>query len=775
MTEKPRDLSDPEGSDGPLRSFKELGATLGRDCAKHGLIDRRLDEVSATKRRSDREHLDRPFTATPTMRAFFARHDIIPKLAAYIADPEAPPAPRALRRLIRLVEPEVLALVAVDALINTIVAGWDWEDESCAMKVAKAVGETLRDEIEMARLRDPDKIDYRRVMGAKNRHAALCRYRTLDWSNRVLVRAGWWLLNCAEACDLFESEQCEVGRNVLTLPKIADGHWEEIKKLREELSLARPYYLPHDKAPPDWTSWRAEYGPDRMPATFVRDEHPDTVVAIQDAFESGQLDQHAKGVSNVQRVPWMINEFMVPVVEKLVCHVEKRFKTLAGDDSEIFKTSLRDDIDLARKLIGGPFWTPYNTDFRGRLNALPHFHIGREDRVRCLFKFWNGQPIGNSVHWLEIAVANAAGEKKGTWRDRHDWVFAKADLIRRTAKDPFETVEHWKDFSDPFQFVSACRELIAAQNDPDFVTHLPVFLDGTSNGIQHLACMTRDEHSGKLVNLMDLDERYDIYGVIAANVKTRLLAAGDKHAEGWLSPRGNCERLTRGLLKRPVMTFSYGVTEGGVRAQIIEAYKEEHWGHEPHPWHVDYLAKMIMAATKEILKRPDAVMEFIRGLAGLQAWRNLPLKWITPSGLPVSSNRCYEPNTKTVELKLAGTRVEYRVAEGRNDKIVHADAIDDGPANFVHSMDAAHLVLSVNAAVEEGITDIAVVHDCYGAAAPQVQRFQKIIRIQMGLMYHCFDVLGRLRDGCGPLIGHTLPETGKLDLLEIQNAEFPFT
>jgi DNA-directed RNA polymerase len=41
---------------------------------------------------------------------------------------------------------------------------------------------------------------------------------------------------------------------------------------------------------------------------------------------------------------------------------------------------------------------------------------------------------------------------------------------------------------------------------------LPVFLDGTSNGIQHLACMTRDEHSGKFVNLMDLSERYDIYG-----------------------------------------------------------------------------------------------------------------------------------------------------------------------------------------------------------------------------------------------------------------------
>jgi len=272
-----------------------------------------------------------------------------------------------------------------------------------------------------------------------------------------------------------------------------------------------------------------------------------------------------------------------------------------------------------------------------------------------------------------------------------------------------------------------------------------------------------------------LDERYDIYGVIAANVKTRLLAAGDKRAEWWLSLCGNCERLTRALLKRPMMTFSYGVTEGGVRAQIIKAYKDDHWNLEPQSWDVDYLAKTIVQANKEILRRPDDVMDFIRGLAELQAWRNLPLKWVTPSGLPVSSNRCYEPNTKSVKLTLAGTRVDYRVAEGRKDKIILADAINDGPANFVHSQDAAHLVLSVNAAVEDDITDVAVVHDCYGALAPQVQRFQKIIRVQMGLMYHYFDVLRALRAGCEPIIGHTLPETGELDLLEIQNAEYSFT
>jgi DNA-directed RNA polymerase len=768
---------------GTLRSLKGLGAALGQEGAKPGLKKRKLDEVSRTKERSERQHQDRPFTATPTGRAFFRRYTLLQNLAAHMRGPDGKPPKKLrskkLRKLIFLVDYETLALVAVAAPLNAIVAAHtekvvsDRPDESIAMKLALSVGRSLRDEIEMASLRARDKDSYRRVMGAKSRRRAVSPHRELDWSNDVLVHAGTWLLNCAKECDLFEFERRKVGRNKLLLLKIANDRWPDIQEIRDELSLARPYYLPHLKPPPDWTSFRTEYGPDRLPATFVRDEHPDTVAAIKKAFENGKLERHASGVSNVQRVPWRINEFMLPVVEKLAPNVERRFKTAAGDGAECLKTALRDDIELARQLVGQPFWTPYNIDFRGRLNAIPHFNIGREDRVRSLFLFWNGQKVGNSASWIEIAVANAAGQK-GTWRERHDWVFENRDLIRDVAVDPFNTFGEWKIFSKPFQFVAACREFVEAQNDPDFVTHLPIFLDGTANGVQHLACLSRDEESGRLVNLMDLDERNDIYDVIAKNVIKRLEDAGDKRAEWWLSG----ERLTRRMFKDPVMTFSYGVTDHGVWGQIREAYKEKHWN-EPEPdfSHVDYLAKLIDKVTREVLERPHKVKEFIRKLAKLRASRNRPLEWETPSGLPVISNRCYEPNVRTVETKLDRTRVEYQVTVGRKDKIIEAKAINQGPANFVHSMDAAHLVLSVNdAAVRDGIVDVAVVHDCYGALAPQVLRFQQIIRVQMVAMYRWFDVLGDLRKSCEPVPDDlTLRETGTLVLEKIQTADYTFT
>jgi len=127
-------------------------------------------------------------------------------------------------------------------------------------------------------------------------------------------------------------------------------------------------------------------------------------------------------------------------------------------------------------------------------------------------------------------------------------------------------------------------------------------------------------------------------------------------------------------------------------------------------------------------------MEYICGLTDHCTKRGRPLRWFSPTGLPIA-NRYYKSNTSTVEMKLRGVRVRYRVADGWSSDIVKRKARDSAPANFVHSRDAAHLIRSVNAAVREGITSVVCVHDCFGAIAPRSQRFQNIIRAELALMY----------------------------------------
>jgi DNA-directed RNA polymerase, mitochondrial len=298
------------------------------------------------------------------------------------------------------------------------------------------------------------------------------------------------------------------------------------------------------------------------------------------------------------------------------------------------------------------------------------------------------------------------------------------------------------------------------------VTRLPVLLDGSCNGIQHLALMTRDKESGRLVNLTDADEIFDLYDTVTNGVNMKLMAADDENAAWWVE-RG----VTRDLLKQPIMTFSYGVTPAGARNQIIDACKN----HNACPsWEqAQYLAKTVLDVSKVLLPRPALAMGFVRDLTKRQAERGLSLEWISPTGVPVV-NRYHKSKVKPVEMQLRGTTVTYRVADGYEPRILKRDAADAAPANLVHSMDAAHLIRSVNAAAEEGIEDFVTVHDSYGTIAPRVTRFQQVVRRELALMYLGYDALARLWARNGAPDDLTIPEAGGLDPFEVQNSEYSF-
>jgi DNA-directed RNA polymerase len=88
-------------------------------------------------------------------------------------------------------------------------------------------------------------------------------------------------------------------------------------------------------------------------------------------------------------------------------------------------------------------------------------------------------------------------------------------------------------------------------------------------------------------------------------------------------------------------------------------------------------------------------------------------------------------------------------------------------------------MLTVNAAVEEDITSIATVHDCFGCLPSQAERFRKIIREQFVQMYEENDVLAQvIEQAKDDLVENAKglpdksPERGSLDVNKILEAEF---
>lgn len=93
-------------------------------------------------------------------------------------------------------------------------------------------------------------------------------------------------------------------------------------------------------------------------------------------------------------------------------------------------------------------------------------------------------------------------------------------------------------------------------------------------------------------------------------------------------------------------------------------------------------------------------------------------------------------------------------------------------ANFVHSLDAAHLMLTVNRCFETGIDSFEPVHDSFATHACDIDLLNRILREEFVKM-HSQPILERfiaeLKAQCGFALPD-LPPQGSLDLQQVKDS-----
>jgi DNA-directed RNA polymerase len=679
----------------------------------------------------------------------------IDPLADFLAGklPDKPhKAPTFLRPLIAdLNDYRKLAMIAVAPLLDTMT--WDRDDPSAEAKLKLKVGAEL--EAQLAFI--------------------------APWSEKDRLKAGHWLISQALGLDLFSI--------VDGWPQLADWLLPELERLKNEMVRAHPVHMPLFAPPPDWAGWWMEI-PDRPRVPFVRrDWWPEHRAAIKEAFKNPDWE-HVKAVNSLQRVPFKIDRVMVDLVERFGADVMGHVYQQRWDD----KRMITEDVRTAKYIGDRTFWLLRNCDDRGRIYAVCNFSFDRGDHVRSLFRFARGMNLDREelTFWLEVHCANCHGEK-GSWRQRTDWVAKNRREIEDIAADPEGTFELWRNTDSPFCFVAACRELVSAWQDPEnFETHLPIGFDGSCNGLQHLALIARDPKTGYMVNVWPDPhgkwpiEPQDVYAVVIAET-TQLLEADDEQwARWWIRHFKELgDKKVRKLIKTPAMSYAYSATPGGMADQLKDVCKDLRL--DPWPYDKDrpegkrdgchYLAGKIIEACRELLKEPTKVMEYIQGITRHRTDRGLFLEWITPSGFPVL-NRAHKPKeAKTFNLITYGVRVRHDLKVEFEEKIWKSKVINSAAANYVHSMDATHLVKTVNAAIGTlgaFVRDIITTHDCYYCLAPVATGFNRIIRYEMWRMYEHFDALADLRNR---IVDHDIfrfRPRGALVPAALDFAEYPF-
>jgi DNA-directed RNA polymerase len=101
--------------------------------------------------------------------------------------------------------------------------------------------------------------------------------------------------------------------------------------------------------------------------------------------------------------------------------------------------------------------------------------------------------------------------------------------------------------------------------------------------------------------------------------------------------------------------------------------------------------------------------------------------------------------------------------------------------NFVHSCDAAHMMLTVVRAKQAGIDNFAMIHDSFGTTAGDVEQLYHVVREAFVEMYSEIDVIESFRDEMVQQLSDenilkmdVLPKRGTLDLNKVCESRYCF-
>ena len=165
-------------------------------------------------------------------------------------------------------------------------------------------------------------------------------------------------------------------------------------------------------------------------------------------------------------------------------------------------------LRVIREYTGIPFYFVWRYDSRGRSYSSGYdLDLQSDEYGKALLSLHNKELISQAgLPNLYIAIANHAGKDKLTWQDRYDWAIMQ-DL----------NSINWDEPILGRKAVRALRD--TEKGKPSGYT---MSLDATSSGIQVMAALSGCKETASYVNMIDPDNRVDVYNSIAEEMSKQL-------------------------------------------------------------------------------------------------------------------------------------------------------------------------------------------------------------------------------------------------------------
>lgn len=599
--------------------------------------------------------------------------------------------------------------------------------------------------------------------------------------------------------------------------RLAPGLLDIIAGIKEHIIGTTPYYLPCIEQPKDWVSI-SDGGfhtkeMRRMQPFAVRSTN---LRSVED-FTKGDMAIPLAAINALQSTPWQINGQMLDAIRDVAKHFDMeeilsqaefpappkpdwlngdmKLENMTPPEQEEFIhwKRIKAEWFTQMKLRGtkyGRFYTAttvadkfrdfpsiyfvYFADFRGRLYAqTTGVSPQGSDMQKALLRFAVGKPLDTleAERWFCIHGANKWGYDKDSLDGRVAWVKEHHQQIMDFAADHVNN-NGWRDADTPLQFLAWAFEYAEWQTNPHtFVSHIPVGMDGSCNGLQNFSAMLRDEVGGKATNLIPAALPNDIYQMVA-DVTALALRQSEPDESGyrdkWLK-----HGINRSLVKRSVMTLPYGSTRFSCADFIVGDYlkmgKAEEFEKAEYRKAAQYLSHFVWDAIGEVVvKAREAMVWLQKGARKIIKDGDETVRWVSPSGFPVIQS--YMQRTEhQIRTQLCGTAMLKLYKDTDNPDVNrHRNGV---APNFIHSYDAAHEHFTAVAAKAEGM-HLAMIHDDYGTHAADAGRFYKIIRETFVAMYESIDPLQEFSNEYD--LGDP-PSKGHLNLRDVLSSPYFFS
>jgi len=470
-------------------------------------------------------------------------------------------------------------------------------------------------------------------------------------------------------------------------------------------------------------------------------------------------------------------------------------------------------LEVMRLAREDHFHFAYNIDSRGRIYPLgSYLHPQGEDTFRALLEFSVEQPITEQgVRWLALhgsqcastqRIASELGVKSAilSAEQRLTWIEKVTPMILESAAEAMECT-WWRDVGgkSAFQFLAFCYAWSdLKKGDHRVKSRLPIHVDGTCNGLQHIAALTRDRPLGGAVNLVP-GEPADIYMSVTravlerASVPDRRVVVKPDEGKPFELSLHEFEPRLRALLgahpnlvdrdaaKKVVMVIPYGATVRSYAKELASHLKNS----AADPRLLEELSAMGKIAADRIrqaFEDDKAASSRLRGklekkreregkglelyygrlllstllarefdaalrerypvIGSFKAWLQETCKSVTDRHLPLM---WVSPSGLPVlqnGFKASTDRIDVRgIGRIRLSHYTLTDAVDSQRQsrgilpNFIHSLDGAHLVGTIRRAQALGVRSFSMIHDSFGTHAADMPKLARALRAAFVELY----------------------------------------